>query len=278
MSVRPRSLPFGWYPTSADACENEIEEFLSGFIPPPGPWIGGVAPHAGWFFSGKAATRVMATLAGSRKPDRIVIFGGHLPAGNRPIIYPDSAWETPFGHLAMDPGLSAELVNRGAAVEASRRFADNTVEIQLPLVKLFFPDSPLVAIHAPGSPDAVVLAEQVVDLLAERGLSAIFVGSADLTHYGPNYGFSPAGVGPAAVQWVSHENDKSLVDKAIAMDVDGLVQDAAKRRNTCSSGAIAAVMATALRKGVKRGTLLEYYTSYDIRPDDSFVGYAAIVY
>lgn len=278
MSVRSRSLPIGWYPTSAGECEREIEEFLSGFTPPPGPWIGGVAPHAGWYFSGKAAARVMATLAGSSKPDRIVIFGGHLPAGNKPIIYTDSAWETPFGHLAMDPDLSAELVNRGAAVEASRRFADNTVEIQAPLVKRFFPDSSLVAMHAPGSSDATVLAGAVSDVLDERGLSAVFVGSADLTHYGPNYGFSPAGTGPAAVQWVSHENDRSLVDKAIAMDVDSLIQDAAKRRNTCSSGAIAAVMASALRNGVKHGTLLEYYTSYDIRPDDSFVGYAAIVY
>jgi hypothetical protein len=30
--------------------------------------------------------------------------------------------------------------------------------------------------------------------------------------------------------------------------------------------------------GAEKGMLLEYYTSYDIMPDDSFVGYAVIIY
>ena len=32
------------------------------------------------------------------------------------------------------------------------------------------------------------------------------------------------------------------------------------------------------RRGVTEGSLLDYYTSYDVMPNSSFVGYAAIVY
>jgi AmmeMemoRadiSam system protein B len=122
------------------------------------------------------------------------------------------------------------------------------------------------------------LATEVDALLSENGLTVVYIGSADLTHYGPNYGFTPRGKGEAAVKWVKEENDRSLIDKALAMDASGLLGDAAARHNTCSAGPIAAVVASAARHGIKKGTLLEYYTSYDVTPDSSFVGYAAIVY
>jgi AmmeMemoRadiSam system protein B len=37
-------------------------------------------------------------------------------------------------------------------------------------------------------------------------------------------------------------------------------------------------MATCKALGSEKGALLDYYTSYDIMPDDSFVGYAGILY
>jgi AmmeMemoRadiSam system protein B len=37
-------------------------------------------------------------------------------------------------------------------------------------------------------------------------------------------------------------------------------------------------MATCKSLGAEKGILLDYYTSYDILPDDSFVGYAGILY
>jgi AmmeMemoRadiSam system protein B len=278
MSVRARSLPAGWYPSSAAECKSNIDEFLAGFTPPAGEWRGGVAPHAGWYFSGRAAARVICTLAAPAKPDRIVLYGGHLSGSSRPIIYPDDAWETPFGPIPVDADLAEQLASRGAATPAAKHFADNTVEIQLPFVKHFFPDVPILAIHAPASNAAVDLAAAVENLLQERALKAAWIGSADLTHYGPNYGFVPKGTGAQAVAWVKDENDRILIDKARALDVQGLLRDAQTRQNTCSAGPMAAVMASAIRAGIKQGRLLEYYTSFDIMPGASFVGYAGIVY
>lgn len=276
--ARKRMLPSGWYPDSRSRCEQEIKDCLEGFTPPDGKWIGGVAPHAGWFFSGRAAARVMRTLSVSGPVDRVVVYGGHLHGGTPPIVYADDAWETPLGPQPLDTAIAAELISSKLAVPADRDFSDNTIEVQLPFVRHFFPKASVIAVHSPSSDAAIRLGTAIAEVLRERRLSVAYVGSADLTHYGPNYGFSPKGTGMAAVEWVKSENDRSLIDKAVAMDALGVLQEAREHRNTCSAGPIASIVASASSHGVARGKLLEYYTSYDVMPGSSFVGYAAIVY
>lgn len=277
MNLRKRALPDGWYPDSSDRCKSDIEGFLRGFSKIDGVWRGAIVPHAGWYFSGKATARALNLLSGS-EADRIVIYGGHLSANTKPIIYTEDEWETPFGLQKIDSEFSRELVRMGVGQAAGSGFVDNTVEIQLPFIKYFFGDVPIVAIHAPSSTAAVDLAISVDSLLDKMGYSAVYVGSADLTHYGPNYGFMPMGRGEACVEWVKQSNDKSIIDKAIAMNVEGVLEDAAKLHNTCSAGPIASVMVSVEKFGVTAGRLVEYYTSYDIQPATSFVGYASIVY
>ncbi len=278
MKVRSRSLPTGWYPDSAVECKREIDDFLRGFTPPEGAWIGGVVPHAGWYFSGKLAARVISVLSGARSPDRVVVYGGHLGGNSTPMVYTEDVWETPMGTQALDAELAQELIAKGHAVDPGPGFTDNTVEIQLPILKRFFDGVPLIATHSPSSEEAVQFAAAVDELLKSRGLSAVFLGSADLTHYGPNYGFTPHGTGPSAVKWVKDENDHSLIRQAIAMDAQGLLQDPRAKRNTCSAGPIASVIESAVRNGAKEGKLIEYYTSSDIMPGASFVGYAGIIF
>lgn len=278
MSVRQRVLPSGWYPPTAEGCIRDIKEFLTGFIPPKGVWRGGIVPHAGWYFSGRAAAKVICTLSAGSKPDRIVLFGGHLDGSTDPIVYTEDSWETPFGLLALDSAFAGELVSVGSAQAAARSYSDNTVEVELPMVGHFFPEIPVIAVHAPASDRAVQLGREVATMLESKKLTAIYIGSADLTHYGPNYGFKPRGTGPAAVDWVKGENDRVLIDKALALDARGLLREAGAKKNTCSAGPIAAVMASVSQAGVTKGRLLDYYTSYDVMANSSFVGYAAIVY
>lgn len=278
MSTRKRILPAGWYPVSPQECLREISEFLRGFSPPPGTWTGGIIPHAGWAFSGRAAARVLSTISGSTKPDRIVIFGGHLSGDNAPIVYTEDSWDTPLGLMQLDQSTSDYLMAEGIAVAAPRTFSDNTVEVQLPMVKHFFPEVPVIAIHSPSSDAARALGSAMESYMQGKGLIAVYIGSADLTHYGPNYGFIPRGKGLEALKWVKEENDRVLIDQALAMDAEGLLRESRSRHNTCSAGPIASVIASESLRGVKKGFLIEYYTSYDVMPGSSFVGYAGIVY
>ena len=118
----------------------------------------------------------------------------------------------------------------------------------------------------------------LVELAGEQGKTMVCFGSTDLTHYGPNYGFMPRGSGAAALDWVRKTNDRGFVDAALAMDIETMLDHAERNHSACSAGGAAAAAAACRALGAGRGYLADYYTSHDIMPGDSFVGYAGIVF
>ena len=280
MSRRSRTLPRGWYPVDKKECQREIESFLEGWSTAVSLKVvrGGIVPHAGWYFSGMLAARVFHLLKSKSKADMIVLYGGHLGPEDPPRMVMENSWETPFGDMEMDTEFARSLMKRIEVKTEGPDSSDNTVEIQLPMIKYFFPDAKLLAIRSPSSLKAETLGEEVARLAEERGISILAIGSTDLTHYGPNYGFLTKGIGPASVKWVKEENDKGFVDRAMKMDTVGLLKHALENDSACSAGAAASAISTCKALGAEKGILLDYYTSYDIMPDESFVGYAGIVY
>lgn len=281
MGQRKRNLPRGWYPYDGKDCKREIESYLEGWSfssPQPFEGWGGIVPHAGWYFSGKLAARVFHTLRSKREPDVVVLYGGHLSSENLPLIVTDEKWETPLGDIEIHTEFVKSLMKTVETRKESPQSGDNTLEIQLALVKYFFPQSKLVAIRSPASLKAKELGEAVAEIAQRERISFVAVGSTDLTHYGPNYGFLKKGVGPRAVEWVKKENDKGFIDRALQMDIEGLLKHAQENESACSPGAAASAMASCGAMGAKKGILLDYYTSYEVMPDDSFVGYGGIVF
>ena len=78
------------------------------------------------------------------------------------------------------------------------------------------------------------------------------IGSTDLTHYGPNYGFVPRGLGASSVEWVKKENDKGFIEEALRMNAEGLLHHAVENNSACSPGAVASAVTTCSSSG--RGT------------------------
>ncbi len=278
---RKRALPRGWYPFDEKDCRREIDSYLEGWSPPhsiSGKGIGGIIPHAGWYFSGRLAARVFYSLKSRGKVEVIVLYGGHLGTNDLPQIVMEEEWETPFGEMKIHTEFAKNLMKRIDARKESPSSGDNTIEVQLAMAKYFFPEAKLLAIRSPASLKADALGKEVAEIARNEGISILAVGSTDLTHYGPNYGFLTKGIGPSAVEWVKNENDKGFIDRALKMDTAGLLKHAQENDSACSAGAAASAMATCKALGADKGILLDYYTSYDIMPDDSFVGYAGIVY
>jgi len=280
MSRRSRTLPRGWYPVDKKECQREIESFLEGWSPSVSLKTvrGGIVPHAGWYFSGKLAARVFHLLKSKGKADLIVLYGGHLGPEDPTRMVMENSWETPFGDMEMDTEFARSLMKGIEVKTESPASGDNTMEIQLPMIKYFFPDAKLLAIRSPSSLKAETLGEEVARLANEKGVAILAIGSTDLTHYGPNYGFVRKGIGPSALKWVKDENDRSFIDRALRMDAKGLIRHAEENDSACSAGAAASAMVTCRAMGAEKGNLIDYYTSYDIMPDDSFVGYAGILY
>jgi AmmeMemoRadiSam system protein B len=281
MVSRKRALPRGWYPFDGKDCRKEIESYLEGWTPsqlPVSKALGGIIPHAGWYFSGRLAARVFYTLKLKAKVDVIVLYGGHLTAEDLPRIVTEEACETPIGDIETHAGFIKNLMKSLEMKKESPTSGDNTIEVQLAMVKYFFPETKLVALRSPLSLKAETLGREVADIAKKEGISILAVGSTDLTHYGPNYGFSSKGLGPASVEWVKNVNDKGFIDWALRMDAEGLLKHAMENDSACSAGAAVSAMATCKALGAEKGILLGYYTSYDIMPDNSFVGYTGIIY
>jgi len=274
MRVRKRCLPAGWYPETAERALREIEGMMAAARTSDASARAGIMPHAGWYFSGRLALEVLSSLA--RGIDTIVIIGGHLRSTDRIVSCFEDAYDTPLGEIAADVQLREAL---GAVLDvAEDRERDNTVEVQLPLLRYLAPQAMTLGMRAPPSTLAAALGEAIAEAAAALGRRVAVAGSTDLTHYGRNYDFSPAGGGAEALEWVREVNDRRIVESMLALDIDAALDRAVRERSACSIGGAVAAMSFARATGAGPGRLVGYMTSRDVHPDESFVGYAGILY
>ena len=272
-----------WYPASAAECEKEIKGFLAEgqkLDLPAGKRVGGIVPHAGWFFSGSIACNVISSLKSDEPPDVLVVFGMHLHPNDRCVMMAEGAWETPFGEIVVEEQLAGELAKQFSfTLESYNQFnQDNTIELQLPFIKYFFNNVRIVAMGVPPVESSLAIGQAVVDIAKQLKLNIKVIGSTDLTHYGPNYGFVSKGPGPEAVDWVRQQNDRRIIDLMLGMDAEKVITEALASQNACCAGAAATAIETAKHLGAKQAESIAYATSYDKNPADSFVGYVGIVF
>jgi len=226
---------------------------------------------------------VIAALGGGasrQKPDVVAVFGMHLHPGSSPRIMTDGAWETPFGNIDIATDLAGRLARKFSfVVESADHFSpDNTIELQLPFIKYFFNTSRLIPIGAPPAAVSLDIARHLSETARAENISMKVVGSTDLTHYGVNYGFAPAGSGSRAVDWARNHNDRTVIDRMLALDPEGVIEEALASQNACCSGAAAAAITAASALGATRAVLAGYSSSFDKHPSDSFVGYAGLLF
>ncbi len=286
MDTRKPVFAGSWYPGNAAECEKLIREFLTDErfnVQPNGGYLGGIVPHAGWIFSGSLACNVIAGLQAqenTRKPDTIIVFGMHLPPNVSGYIMAEGAWETPLGELVIDEAMARPIAEQfSLKVETANRFTpDNTIELQLPFIKYFFPEAKLVPIGPPAAATAVEIGERAAKMAESAGKTIKIVGSTDLTHYGPNFGFTPAGKGREAYNWVKDKNDRQVIDAMLDMAPETVIKEGLSNHNACCPGAAAAAIAAVKSLGAQNARFVGYSSSYEHSPGDTFVGYGGVLF
>ena len=283
MTVREPDFAGAWYPDDKAKVLRTIKEFEAKAKGPKalkGDLVGGIVPHAGWVYSGRLACNVVKVLSERSKPDTVVIFGTHMSPGMRPTIFVKGEWWTPFGNLTVDTDIVKALTGKFKFEEESPEYheQDNTIELQMPFVKHYLPDVKVVTIGAPPSDVSFQIAEAIVAEAKRLKRKVVVIGSTDLTHYGPNYGMMPKGVGSEAVKWVKEVNDKKVIDLMLAMEAEKVREEALDNHNSCCMGAASTAIHMGKLLGAKKGEVLDYYTSYDVDPATSFVGYVGMVF
>lgn len=274
---RKALLPGGWYPSDRAVVERLYAEWTEGFESRDS--ISSIAPHAGWTFSGFLAARAVAALA---EADTIAIVGGHLSQGS-PILYGiEPKFETAAGDLDADGellgALFSELRDSGVPSPVPDEYVDNSVEVLLPLIKTGRKGARILWLRSPPNYSAKELGAALGRASNTLGKRVACVGSTDLTHYGPAYGFMPAGRGAEAEKWVRAVNDKAFIDALLDMNCETALARAVKKGSACSAGAAVTSLAFGIERGATTARLLGYSTSLDVSRAESFVGYAALAF
>jgi hypothetical protein len=288
MQTRKPVVAGQFYPGSAAACRDEIETCLQARSLPdalPERIGAGIAPHAGWTFSGAlAALFFRAVRRRHERVETFAIFGtAHGYFGRLPAVDDADAWETPLGNVSVDRELREALLADGLAVrDAGAHRGEHSIEVQVPFVQQLFPGASLLPIVVPPETSGIALGRA----LARRanGRKVVCLGSTDLTHYGPRYGFVPRGLGPAGLRWAHEVNDQRFIELALQLKADELLATARETGSACGPGAAAAAVAAAVEFGATSGYLLGRTSSNELvqrmsgQAGHDSVGYAAVAF
>lgn len=291
MQTRKPIVAGQFYPSGRRSCLDEINECIREGTPAeslPETIAAGIVPHAGWTFSGSLAAMVFSAVKQRHnKVDTFIIFGAaHSYYGPAPAVYDKGSWLTPLGEIAVDEDLAdAVLKSYTAVADADAHSDEHSIEVQVPFIQHLFASAKILPILTPPSEQVIPLGEAIGDIIKkEQKKKIVCIGSTDLTHYGPRYGFIPKGTGTNALQWASDVNDKEFIDFALKLEPQKMLASATENLNACGPGAAAAVVAVAKKLGKTKGVLLAHTNSNEVMlkkmgvSSPEAVGYAAIAF
>jgi AmmeMemoRadiSam system protein B len=292
-SVRMPAVAGLFYPAEANECRALAQSYLDLAGPGPqdapgGRWIGGIVPHAGWICSGAIAGLTVAALARQGPPvvDLVVVFGAvHTPLPiDAAALDSHQHWAMPGGELALAEQIEAHLIEPGDLFRVDDRFhvREHAVEVELPLIQLAWPGVTVLPVEVPTIEAAPRIGLRTAEQVTAAKRNAVYLASSDLTHYGGNYGFAPAGLGIGALEWAK-ENDRRLLRLVTDGQTEQIVPEVQAHLNACGGGAIAAMMAACRELGATHGRLLRHANSYETlapvaqQSPNNAVGYAAMI-
>jgi MEMO1 family protein len=296
-STRRPAVAGRFYPADEAQCTSAATRFVQAnpqtALKPS--WRGAIVPHAGWMFSGAIAGEAIGTLkaardmAGRGEPQVVVVFGAvHTPLRlERAAMDAHDRWSVPGGSSSVFVELTDKLEadeSQMFGVDARFHEREHAVEVELPLIQRAWPSALLMPIEVPLVDEAAAIGIWVARLIDAMNIDAVYLASSDLTHYGPDFRFVPAGVGAEGLQWAK-ENDRRLLDAVAAMAVETVVPEVRERANACGGGAIAAMLAACREHGIAGDvSVLRHETSDEVlqrvapsERSDNAVGYAAVV-
>lgn len=238
---------------------------------------GMVVPHAGLVFSGPCAAHTYRKLALSGLPESYIVIGpNHHGMGSRVAVSLED-WDMPFGKVSVDKKLGKTLVGDVASCDEGAHAFEHSVEVQMPFLQHLDKELSVVP---------VVMTRQDWDTTrnfgevlskATKGKDVVIIAASDFSHVGINFSM-PIPRGMDAGEYAKKLDDMAI-EQILNMDPRGLVNTVKKHRITmCGYGPVAATMIASMNNGATKARLLKYYSSHDVMPGNSAVGYGAIVF
>jgi AmmeMemoRadiSam system protein B len=259
-----------FYAGDERSLRNQIE---SCFLGPLGPGklpklasakrhiLGGMAPHAGYVFSGMVAAHLYSRIAEDGLPKTFVILGPNHTGRGSGIAVAAQDFETPLGVVKVDRELAKAIRKDLVDEDDEAHRGEHSIEVQLPFLQYLSSDIKIVPICM-GIQDyeaAVSVGKTIRDAI--KGKDVVVIASTDMSHY--------------VSKETAKRKDGMALEAISAMDPKKLfevVRD--ENMSMCGYGPVMAML-TACAGG--KATVLKYATSGDVQSMRDVVGYASAV-
>ncbi len=266
--VRRAAVAGTWYSDLPDILARDIDRYcarvdrrVSGDV------AAVIAPHAGLMYSGPVAAYAYQQLVGRSYEVAVVVGPSHYVGFEGVAVFPEGAFETPFGTLMVSEGDAAAILAATPVVRdcraAHRR--EHSLEMQLPFLQRVIPGTPIVPLIMGHQTRETVLGLAAGLATALQSRRALLVASSDLSHY---HDARQAAKLDRVVVDAIEQFDPEALDRALGKYPD----------HACGGGPIIAVMRAARALGAADSRVLAYADSGDVSGDKSaVVGYVAAV-
>ena len=245
--------------------------------------VAGIAPHAGYIYSGPCAAWLYKEIYENWNFDTIVIIGtNHSGLGYPVSLFITEDWETPFGIVKVDRVFGKEIIRSFDAVEdPTPHMYEHSIEVQLPFLQYIsqriskeFKILPILVkdLEIEEIKEFVL----VIDGIAkELGRKIFLLSSGDFTHHGEIYGYVK--FKEDVINNVKRL-DLKYIEKILNLDSEGFLNLISENNGTvCGTYPIISFIEYSKLKGA-RVSLLKYYNSGEITKNDEIVvGYASII-
>lgn len=274
MAIRPAAVAGTWYPGTAGALAREVDRYVDAVTVSLTGTIQAIfSPHAGIMFSGPVAAHAYKAAAQGQYDVAFVVGPSHFHAFEGVSVWPDGAFDSPFGPAPVDSKAAADLLKHPVAgVLPHAHGREHSIEMQLPFLRRLLPQVAIVpAVMGAQRRETIdALAEALVD--AAAGRRALLIASTDLSHY---FDAKTAATLDGRVQACVRANDAG----ALLALFEQYPEHERGRNVACGGGPAIAVMQAASMLGATHGRVLEYAHSGQVSGDyDGVVGYLAAAF
>jgi len=231
--------------------------------------LGGIAPHAGYMYSGPCAAYLYNCLKTDFKTVMILGFS-HMGIGSG-LSISTCDWSTPLGIVEHDNKL-AKILSRFINIDENPHTDEHSIEVQLPFLQYVLKKFRMLAVSVSDYSPADV--KGIAELIRDKKICVI--ASTDFTHFGPSFGYTPFADN---IRENLEELDKGAIQMILDKNSAGFMEYLKKTGATVCGRAPVAFMIELMNELGAEPDLLKYCTSGDIAGDyTNSVSYVSVAY
>jgi MEMO1 family protein len=270
--MRNAAVAGQFYPGNKEGIEKLVGKcfFEAGKNTKPVSAYAGVAPHAGYAYSGVGAAATFLSINELADAETVVVAGPNHTGVGGLVALSTEDWKLPTGVVKNDREFGEAMLGGADFLkpdEEAHRF-EHSIEVQLPFLQHVNPKAKIVPVcmMEQGIEGARDVADAVLRAEKQLGREVVVVASSDFSHYIPSA--------------EAEERDRKAMGHILKLDAEGFQKERrAAEWSICGYGPITVSILYAKAKGSKKGLEVMYTNSGEVTGDYSaVVAYASIVF